>query len=172
MFNNWLVKNLFLLVIIFSISSNAQIKREVYVVELDTVISFKKFTQSDGYLNHSGLINSINNPEGKSNKRLLDVAKFFEKIKPLSIRKFIRRLPEDITYLTTASGKEFNVEGYQKLLVVEMDTKIDVNTLNNELKTNKTVKKISPDVKIDVSTWPPNDPYYTSQPQCVNHSID
>lgn len=114
MFNNWLVKNLFLLVIIISISSNAQSKREAYVVELDTVINLKKFTSSNGYLDHSRLINSMNAPDEKGNKRLIDIAKFFEKIKPLSIRKFIRRLPEDITYLTAESGKKFNIEGYQK----------------------------------------------------------
>jgi len=158
MFNNWLIKNLFLLIIITSISSNAQSKRETYIVELDTMVNFKNFTQSDGYLNHSSLINSINDVAEKSNKRLLDIAKFFEKIKPLAIRKCIRRLPEEVTYLTTVTGKNFNVEGFQKLLVVEMNTKIDVNTLNNELKTNKTGKKITPDVKTAVSTWPPNDP--------------
>lgn len=65
MFNNWLVKNLFILIIIFSVSSYAQGKKITYIVELDTLISFKKFTLSNGYLNHSELINSINNPAEK-----------------------------------------------------------------------------------------------------------
>lgn len=169
MFSNWLIKLLFLFVIIFSISSNAQGQRETYVVELDSVVNLKKFILSNGYLDNASLINSVNDATEKSNKKLQDVAKFFEKIKPLSIRKFIRRLPEDVTYLTTASGKKFNIEGFQKLLVVETDTKIDANTLNDELKTNKTIKKITPDVKIDASTWPPNDPYYTYQLRTGNY---
>ncbi|MFZ5948434.1 MAG: S8 family serine peptidase [Stygiobacter sp.] len=147
-------------------------KRETYVVELDSMVSFKKFTLFNGYLDNTSLINSINDATEKSNKKLLDVAKFFEKIKPLSIRKYIRRLPEDVAYLTTTSGKKFNVEGFQKLLVVETFSKIDVNTLNDELKTNKTVKKITHDAEVAVSTWPPNDPYYTSQPQFYSSSYN
>ncbi|MGK9368715.1 hypothetical protein ACSSWA_07425 [Melioribacter sp. Ez-97] len=133
MSTNNFVTNFLLFFIAVTISLNAQSKKETYIVELDTSVNLKSYTLSDGYLDHFNLINSKNVKDKKSDKRLVAVAEFFEKIKPLSIRKFIRRLPEDVTYLTTATGKKFNVEGYQKLLVIETDTKIDVNTLNNDL---------------------------------------
>jgi hypothetical protein len=102
-----------------TISLNAQSKRETYIIEMDTLINLKNFELSDGYLNSSDLINYNKVNANNRNKKLTEIAEFLEDIKPITVRRFIRRLPEDVKFLKTATGLKFNVEGYQKLLVVE-----------------------------------------------------
>jgi parallel beta-helix repeat protein len=97
--------------------------------------------------------------------RFRELKNFLEDLNATTIRKLMRRLPDNIRTLRTRRGIDVLIENFQRLFVVELPSELREIGKSELLWKYKRIKKIDKDRVMQVDTWPPNDPYYSYQNQ-------
>lgn len=145
----------------------------LYIVAVDSAIAeLAAFKQPSGFYDISRL-SSINKPDFETkSERFRNLKLLLDEIGANSIRKLIRRLPDDVRTLRTRRGTDESIEHLQQQYVVEVSFPITEVQRAQLLAKYKRIKNLEKDPVIRVDAWPPNDQYYSYQSQLYSTSYN
>ncbi|BDQ01667.1 S8 family serine peptidase [Ignavibacterium sp.] len=163
-------KLILFIIIIATYSSLAQNNK--YILRTNNIIDLTEYKQSDYFFDITKLVNEDSSKLLTNSIHLFELNKFLKEYRIKSLRKFIRRLPDDLQTLKTDNGTELPLTELQRTFIIETESVLNETELQ-ALKENSTIiQNIDKLVPIEVDAWPPNDPRYIYQPQFYNSTYN
>ncbi len=149
-------KLIIFIIIIAAYSSLAQNNK--YILKTNSIIDLTEYKQSDYFFDITKLINEDSSKLLMNSIHLFELNKFLNEYKIKSLRKFIRRLPDDLQTIKTDNGIELPLAELQRTFIIETESVLNETELQAIKETSTLIQNIDKLAPIEVNAWPPNDP--------------
>lgn len=122
-------KLIIFIIIIAAYSSLAQNNK--YILKTNNIIDLTEYKQSDYFFDIPKILNEDSSKLIANSSDIFELNKFIKEHKIKSLRKFIRRLPDELQILRTINGIEFPIEELQRTFIIEVETALSDIKLNS-----------------------------------------
>lgn len=122
-------KLIIFIILIATYSSLAQSNK--YILKTNSIIDLSEYKQSDYFFDITKLVKEDSSKLVMNSIHLFELNKFLNEYKIKSLRKFIRRLPDELQTLKTNNGIELPIEELQRTFIIEIETALSDIKLNS-----------------------------------------
>ncbi len=163
-------KLIIFIIIIATYSSLAQNNK--YILKTNNIIDLTEYKQSDYFFDITKIIDKDTSKLLINSIHLFELNKFLKEYKIKSLRKFVRKLPDDLQTIKTVNGTEFPLAELQRTFIIETESALNETDLQALKESSTLIQNIDKLFPIEVDAWPPNDPRYIYQPQFYNSTYN
>ncbi|MBM3292692.1 hypothetical protein FJY84_08450 [Candidatus Bathyarchaeota archaeon] len=156
-------KLIIFIILIATYSSLAQSNK--YILKTNSIIDLSEYKQSDYFFDISKIIDKDTSKLLMNSIHLFELNKLLKEYKIKSLRKFIRKLPDDLQNIKTVNGTAFPLAELQRTFIIETESELNETDLQAIKESSTLIQNIDKLFPIEVDAWPPNDPRYIYQPQ-------
>lgn len=141
-------KLIIFIILIATHSSLAQSNK--YILKTNSIIDLSEYKQSDYFFDITKLVKEDSSKLVMNSIHLFELNKFLNEYKIKSLRKFIRRLPDELQTLKTNNGIELPIEELQRTFIIEIETALSDIELNSLKENHPLIENIDKLTSVEV----------------------